>query len=194
MEGKQAKKKKLPQSPFPHWLAFILSNPLRKLLLKPQKVIAAAGIKEGQVVLEVGCGPGFFTEYIAKKVGAKGKVIAQDVQVQMLNKLKRRLRRFPVKDNIQLLLASSSATGLPEASVDFIFAANVFEEIAKEGELEATVRELYRLLKADGVLFFGEHRIPQTLLNNILNELEKAGFKLKQKLDNLFFAAALYQK
>jgi ubiquinone/menaquinone biosynthesis C-methylase UbiE len=112
----------------------------------------------------------------------------------MLNKLKRRLRRFPVKDNIQPLLASSSATGLPEASVDFIFAANVFEEIAKEGELEATVRELYRLLKADGVLFFGEHRIPQTLLNNILNELEKAGFKLKQKLDNLFFAAALYQK
>lgn len=92
---------RLPKSPFPHWLAFVLANPLRIRSTKPAKVVDEAGIKPGQTVLEIGCGPGVFTEFIAAKVGAGGQVIAQDVQAQMLNKLEKRRRRFTVNNKLK---------------------------------------------------------------------------------------------
>lgn len=185
---------KLPKSPFPHWLSFVLVSRLRRFFDNPRKIIEQSGIRESQRVLEVGCGPGFFTEAIAQKVGLNGKVIAQDVQKQMLEKLKKRMAHFPVRENIELLLASSSKIGLPSESIDFIFAANVFEEIEREGETAQTAKELYRLLKPEGLLFFGEHRVPAWLLENILKGIEKAGFKQAGTGEKSFFYSALFRK
>jgi len=187
-------KEKLPKSPFPSWLAFVLTGPLRRIWTDPEKIITKAGIKKGQVVLEVGCGPGFFTEFIAKKVGPNGKVIAQDVQQSMLRRLEKRMARFSIKENIEPLLANSSKTGLPSESVDLVFAANVFEEIEKEGEMAQTAKELYRVLRAEGILFFGEHQVPASRLKSILTKLEKAGFKQIGPGDNSFFYSALFGK
>lgn len=112
----------------------------------------------------------------------------------MLNKLAKRRRRFTVNNNIKTLLANSSTTGLATDSVDFIFAANVFEEIAKEGELTPTAAELYRVLRPEGRLFLGEHRVSAGLLNKILSAVTEAGFKEIRKLDGLLFYATIYRK
>jgi len=184
----------LPKSPFPHWLAFVLVNPLRKRSMNPAGIVDVVGIKPGENVLEIGCGPGVFTEFIAAKVGTGGQVISQDVQAQMLKKLEKRKRRFKVNDNIKTLLANSSDTGLATGSIDFIFAANVFEEIAKEKELSPTAAELYRVLKPEGRLFLGEHRVSAGLLSKILSAVSDAGFIEEKKLKDILFYAAVYRK
>lgn len=185
---------KLPKSPFPHWAAFMLVSGFRKRRLEPHKTIAAAGINEGQIVLELGCGPGFFTEYIAETVGPSGKVVSQDIQRQMLAKLKKRMAHFPVSNNIEILLANSSDLGLSANSIDVVFAANVFEEVAKEGEMAGTAGELLRVLKPQGHIFFGEHRLPDSLLKSILAELEKAGLKAAETDRGGFYYAAILKK
>ena len=192
--GREDNRAKLPRSPFPAWCSFLLTHPWRKREFDRDKITDQAGVKAGLTVFELGCGPGFFTETIAQKVGPSGKVIAQDVGPKMIDKLKKRLRRFPVTENIEPLLASSSATGLPEASVDLIFAANVFEEIVREGEMAATAAELFRVLKREGHLYFGEHRVPPRTIEKILAELERAGFKRRDLDENYFVHSAVFTK
>lgn len=185
---------KLPRSPFPSWCSFLLLHPFRKRSFDRDKITSQAGIKTGQTVVELGCGPGFFTEIIAQKVGLGGKVIAQDVVPKMLAKLKKRMRRFPITENIEPLLASSSSTGLDAESVDIVFAANVFEEITKENEMAGTADEIFRLLKPGGTLYFGEHHIPPQMLKNILLELERAGFTQSEFDINYFHHSAIFKK
>ncbi len=194
VENKEQKNEDLPRSPFPSWCSFLLIHPFRKRSFDRDKITAQAGVKTGQTVLEIGCGPGFFTEIIAQKVGPMGRVISQDVVPQMINKLKKRMKRFPVTENIEPLLANSSTTGLDSGSVDLVFAANVFEEVAKEGEMKATASELYRVLRSEGSLYFGEHRVPDRILNTILDELKEAGFKRIEVDENHIINSALYQK
>ncbi|MBK7711908.1 MAG: methyltransferase domain-containing protein [Bacteroidales bacterium] len=63
-----------------------LDNFLRRLMHKPAKILSPF-IKEGMTVLDMGCGPGFFTAELARLVGEKGKVIAADLQQEMLDKM-----------------------------------------------------------------------------------------------------------
>jgi ubiquinone/menaquinone biosynthesis C-methylase UbiE len=182
-----------PKSPFPVWASFLLTGLGRHRRIDRQRIIDVAGIKSGDIVLELGCGPGFFTETIAERVG-DGKVIAQDIQERMLTKLLERAQGFPRSDNIEPLLANSSKTGLDDASIDIVFAANVFEEIAKEGEIAATAREIHRVLKPAGRLFFGEHRVSGKLMQTILRAIDAGDLKGEELPDAPFFYAAVYRK
>ncbi len=183
---------KFPRSPFPVWAAFVLTGWWRRRLDRGA-VLDLAGIGPGETVLEVGCGPGFFTEALAERV-ANGKVIAQDIQEGMLRKMLARARRFPRADNIEPLLADSADTGLADGSVDTVFCANVFEEIDKEGRVAATAAEINRVLKSGGRLFLGEHRVSRATLDEITAGIESAGFSGKELPEAPFFYAAVYQK
>jgi len=187
-------KKALPRSPFPSWCSFLLTHPWRKREFDRDKIIEQAGIAPGMTVLELGCGPGFFTEFIARRLGADGKVISQDVVPAMIAKLKKRMRRFPVTSNIEPLLASSSHTGLEAECVDLIFAANVFEEIVREGEIVATVDELHRVLKPGRTVYFGEHRVPARTITKIFDELERVGFARSEVDEKHFVHGAVFTK
>ncbi|AKB34259.1 2-heptaprenyl-1,4-naphthoquinone methyltransferase [Methanosarcina siciliae HI350] len=67
-------------------------------------MISLSGIKEGMHVLEVGCGSGAFTTFVARTVGIKGEVYALDIQPGMLMQLKEKLSRPENRDirNIKL--------------------------------------------------------------------------------------------
>lgn len=71
----------------PVGLAGTLDNSIRKWLQNPQKILSPY-IKEGMTVLDLGCGPGFFSVPMAKMVGKSGRVIACDLQEGMLRKVK----------------------------------------------------------------------------------------------------------
>jgi ubiquinone/menaquinone biosynthesis C-methylase UbiE len=68
-------------------LANSLDNKIRRWLQNPQKILSPY-VKEGMKILDVGCGPGFFSVELAKMVGAHGKVYAVDLQEGMLQKLR----------------------------------------------------------------------------------------------------------
>ena len=73
----------------PWWLAPALDNPIRMLIHNSEKILGGH-IESGQTVLDLGCGSGTFTIAMAKMVGELGKVIAVDVQDEMLQIVRRR--------------------------------------------------------------------------------------------------------
>jgi ubiquinone/menaquinone biosynthesis C-methylase UbiE len=71
-------------------------------LVQDPKKILKDYVKEGMTVLDVGCGPGFFSVEIADMVGASGKVIAVDLQQGMLDKIKNKIERTGIENIIEL--------------------------------------------------------------------------------------------
>ena len=153
-----------------------------------------AEIKEGSTVLEIGCGPGFFTGELAKAVGKKGKVISQDIQAKMLSKMMRRTKKLSISGNIEPLLANSSKTGITVSSVDTVFAVNVFEEIFKEGQVEETANELRRVLNEKAYIFFGEHKVSEMMIESIYDGIVSAGFKRIAPSEELFHHSDIFEK
>lgn len=67
----------------PWWLGYWLVSPLRRLWEHPVRMLGPF-VREGMLVLEPGCGMGFFTLDLARMVGPRGRVVAVDVQERML--------------------------------------------------------------------------------------------------------------
>src|ERR1700679_1973154 len=79
-------------SPFPHQATFLLDNPLRRVLMRPGRIIDALGLTGAERVLELGPGPGFFSVEIARRL-TDGRLDLFDLQPEMLEKARRRLAR-----------------------------------------------------------------------------------------------------
>src|SRR5512135_3393390 len=69
-----------------------LEDPMRDAYQKPQEVIKALNLKEGEVIADIGAGSGYFTIRLARPVGEKGRVYAVDVIPEMVLHLNRRVR------------------------------------------------------------------------------------------------------
>jgi ubiquinone/menaquinone biosynthesis C-methylase UbiE len=81
----------------PWWAGYLLANPLRRLLQKPEKIVSPY-LRNGMTVLEIGPGMGFFTLPMARIVGASGRIICVDIQEKMIAGLMRRARRAGLAD------------------------------------------------------------------------------------------------
>jgi len=82
-----------------------------------QTLLSALGIKPGQVVCDMGCGNGFYTLQMASLVGEKGRVLAVDIQPEMLHLLEERAKETGIT-NIELIQGSPVDPKLPPQSVD----------------------------------------------------------------------------
>jgi ubiquinone/menaquinone biosynthesis C-methylase UbiE len=114
----------------PWWLGYFLLSPLRRLKEDPATMLAPY-VREGMTVLEPGCGMGFFTLEIARRVGASGRVVAVDVQEHMLARLRGRARRAGVADRIDARLAAGAGLGVGDLAgrVDLVVAIHVVHEV-----------------------------------------------------------------
>ncbi|MCQ1536803.1 class I SAM-dependent methyltransferase [Methanosarcina sp. KYL-1] len=111
----------------PYQRAWTLDNWVRRLLQNPYKIVRDY-IKEGQVVLDLGCGPGFFSLEMAKLVGEKGKVISVDIQDEMLQILKNKSELKELNSRIVLHKAQPEKLGISEM-VDFALAFYMVHEV-----------------------------------------------------------------
>jgi ubiquinone/menaquinone biosynthesis C-methylase UbiE len=114
----------------PPWVGRLLLSPLRKLVENPKKIFGPF-VKEGMVVLEPGCAMGFFTLPLARMVGPDGRVIAVDIQSEMLTALERRARKKGLTDRIEIREAGPDSLGVADlaASVDFCSVLHVAHEV-----------------------------------------------------------------
>lgn len=85
----------------PWWLAYTFDNPLRRILHPPEKVLSGL-VSQGQTVLDIGCGMGHFSIGMARMVGESGRVIALDLQDQMLDRVRRRAEKQRLSDRLIL--------------------------------------------------------------------------------------------
>ena len=150
------------------------------LFLNPYKLLNAAGLKPGQKVLEVGCGPGFFTIPAAKIVGDKGKVYALDVNPVAVETVRRKIMENNLK-NVKIMLADASETGLPDESIDVAFLFGVIHALK---DVDAVMREMHRILKVKRILsvqktWWSEKRLLDAVTKNNL-------FSFKEKNSRVF--------
>jgi ubiquinone/menaquinone biosynthesis C-methylase UbiE len=137
----------------PWWLSFFLHNPLRRLIHNPETILAAY-VRAGDVALDIGCGPGYFSLPLARLVGPAGSVIAVDLQPQMLDLLRRRAERAGLLSRIRLHRCAADRMGV-ETPVDFALAFAMVHETPDAGALLA---EVAALLKPGGRFLLAEPR------------------------------------
>lgn len=129
----------------PYQRAWTLDNWIRKLLQNPYKIVGEY-IKEGQVVMDLGCGPGFFSLAMAKLVGEKGKVISVDIQDEMLQIVKNKSEQERLSSRIILHKAQHEKLGISEM-VDFALAFYMVHEVPDK---KSFLSEVASHLKPDG--------------------------------------------
>jgi len=110
--------------------------------------LRAAGLGPGQNVLEVGCGPGFFTLPAAEIVGRAGSVTSVDVSPAAVAHIQRKVEAAKTP-NVEVLLANASSISLPDESFDLAFVFGLGHVV---GNLQDMWVELHRLLRAEGTL------------------------------------------
>ena len=153
--GKNTSNSSHGPSNFAFWMiSFMHDNPLLPMFRNPYRLLEAAGLKRGHKVLEVGCGPGYFTIPAAKIVGSEGFVLALDVHPRAIERVQKKIEKEGIK-NVMPVLANASSTGLPDHSVDLAFAFGL-RYIA--GGLEKLTAELHRVLNTSGILSFERTR------------------------------------
>ncbi len=138
------------KAPCPSSVSWIVENPLRERYMR--SILSRVGVQAGETVLEIGPGPGAFTIDAAKRVGNHGKIIAVDIQPEMISKLVKKLERSGIT-NVSTHVANAYDLPIDDASVDRIFLVTVLPEIP---DPIRALREMYRVLKPNGILSISE--------------------------------------
>ncbi len=121
--------------------------------MDPGKIINHINIKEGSVVADIGCGAGYFTVPIAKKVGNTGQVYAIDVLTSALELVESKAKLEGLL-NIKTIRANAevnNSSKLGDHIADFVILANIFRQTNSNGR-PIILAESKRILKNNGLL------------------------------------------
>ena len=153
---------KIFQSNFtcPWWFLFTFDNPLRRMVHDPHKILKPY-VNPGDRILDIGCGMGYFSIELARLTGEKGKVIAADLQPEMLVGLEKRAVHAGLSDRIEPHLCTPDKIGKIEP-VEMAFAFWMVHEVSQR---RAFLEEVRELIAYDGILMIVEPVIHVTKTN-----------------------------
>ncbi len=156
-----------------------------------QKLLEILKVAPGMTVCDMGCGNGFYSLQLAEAVGKNGKVLAVDIQPEMLSLLSKRAQAAGVA-NIEPILGTLIDPKLPDESCDLILLVDVYHEFSHP---EHMLKAMQKALKPTGRLVLVEFRledpqVPIKLLHKmskkqILKELPPNGYKLVDEYEKL---------
>jgi ubiquinone/menaquinone biosynthesis C-methylase UbiE len=157
----------------------------------PAQMLGQLGLTPGMVVCDMGCGNGFYSLILAEKVGPTGKVLAVDIQPEMLQLLSRRAAESK-RENIDMILGTVTDPKLPPGEVDLVLMVDVYHEFSHPREMLAAIR---KSLKPEGRIALVEFReedpsVPikpehKMSKRQILKEYTENGFKVSSEYDGL---------
>lgn len=159
----------------PWWFGYTFDNPFRGLVHDPSAILGDL-VRPGYTAVDVGCGLGFFTLAMAKLVGPGGRVIAVDVQLEMLERTRRRAERRGLVDRIKFCQCAPDRLGI-EGVADFVLAFWMVHEVS---QLEAFLAEVRALLRPSGHLLIAEPRghVPESSFAGTVQRVREAGFEV----------------
>jgi ubiquinone/menaquinone biosynthesis C-methylase UbiE len=172
----------------PWWLAYTFDNPLRRLIHNPKDIFSDY-VKEGMTVMDIGCGMGYFTIGLAEIVGDAGKVIAVDLQEEMLAIMLKRAARKGVAQRIIPHRAEPDSIN-NSTPVDFILA---FWMVHETPDPEKFFAEIVSILKPTGKIVYTEpaFHVSDKQYRRILSAAQKSGLKKSHDLKIAFSRATL---
>jgi len=162
-----------------------LERPGRDEEQRPDEVVRRMGLRDGDVVADIGAGTGYFTRRLAKAVAPTGRVYAVDIQPEMIRLLKSNVEKAGLT-NVVPILGTADDPKLPKASLDWILLVDVYHEFQQPRAMLATMREAlrpqgrvalveYRLEGTSAAHISAEHRMSP---EQVLAEWQPAGFRL----------------
>jgi SAM-dependent methyltransferase len=164
----------------PWWaVAITIDVPFRRWLHDPQKIVGPY-LRPGMTAVDVGCGVGWFSIPMARMVGQQGKVIAVDLQPQMLDMLRRRAEKAGVLPRLELHQCRQDRLGI-DAAADFALVFAMLHEVPDQRRL---LGEIHDLLKPGGRLLLAEPpiHISGKAFANEVAAAEAAGFQVQERL------------
>ncbi len=127
---------------------------LRDRLNPPAAILKRAGIATGMKVLDFGCGPGGFAVAAAGVVDPLGEVYAVDIHPLALQSVKKARKRLKLA-NLHPLHGSKTGD-LPDQTIDRVLLYDILHDVE---DPQRVLRELYRLLKPNGLISIKDHRL-----------------------------------
>lgn len=148
-----------------------LLNPLRKLILSPSRLVHRLSLNQTANVLELGCGPGYYSIKAAQMIPG-GKLTLVDIQQEMLDMAKGRMDSAGLS-NIDYVRADAAELPFEKDSFDVIFLVAMLGEVPDQG---SCIRELNRVLRSGGLLSVSEqyhdpHFIPASKIKSLMGNV-----------------------
>lgn len=159
-----------------HTHSFFLDNFFRKILQDPKKIVGEY-IAEGNTVIDLGCGPGYFSIDMAKMVGPSGKLFAVDLQKEMLEKTAIKAKKLFLEKRMIFHNCPQDKIGLSEdIKADFILAYYMVHETPDHLKF---LTEVKTLLKKQGKFLLVEpwFHVSKKQFQQIAQDVEHIGFK-----------------
>jgi ubiquinone/menaquinone biosynthesis C-methylase UbiE len=181
----------MPGHVCPPWLNFLLINPFRSRGHHPRKILRKF-VKEGDTVLDAGCGPGHFTIGLAEIVGDKGTVIAADIQEKMLQSVRKRAEKAGVLRRIRLHLSPRDALGV-QGPVDF---ALVFWTAHEVRDKAGFFGDIYECMRPGATLLLVEPKghVGKKAFAALQETAEKSGLRVLRTERLCLSHAVLFEK
>ncbi|HCD02408.1 MAG TPA: methyltransferase type 11, partial [Planctomycetaceae bacterium] len=118
-------------------------------------MVRSLKLQPGQTVADIGCGSGVVTALLARTVGLEGRVMGVDVQLQMLARLKLRMKKFRIP-NVTAVRGTQKSPKLKAGSIDLAIMVDVYHEFEFPHEM---MKEIAKTLKPGGRVAFVEYRM-----------------------------------
>ena len=132
-------------------MSLIHDNPFRRKFANPWKILEAAGLKSGQRVLEVGCGPGFFTIPAAQIVSEPGIIFALDIHPLAIKRVEEKIKKEGIS-NVKTILADAADTGISDQSLDLAFLFGLPRLLRDVDLFSEVLEEMHRALRPGGII------------------------------------------
>ena len=145
----------------------------------------ALAVEPGSAVADVGCGEGYFSFHLARRVGAKGHVYAVDIDEEALGKVRAEAKKQKLAQ-IEIIVGAEDNPHLPAGNLDAVLIVNAYHEMRR---YDAMLEAIHRALKPGGRLgiidaateagqerssYFDRHRVPKEVVQQ---EAERHGFR-----------------
>lgn len=157
---------------------------------KPDHVVALMELAPGMTVVDLGAGTGYFLSRLSRAVGPKGKVLALDVEPDMVRFMRDRIVREALP-NVDPRQVPPDDPQLARTTVDRILIVDTWHHIADRSTYAA---KLARALTRDGAIYVvdftletdkgppKDHRLSP---EQVISELRAAGLRAKLLAEDL---------
>jgi predicted methyltransferase len=171
-----------------------LADPERDEKQKPRDIIYSMDLKPRMTVVDLGTGVGYMIPFLSRAVGADGKVIAEDIQTDFLDKAKMRARTSNVQ-NAAFILGTPEDPKLPADTVNAVLILDVYHHFDYPDQMMANVRD--SLLPGGHVYIVDYFRSATSMPNGralehirldrdeVVKEVESYGYRLLWKKDHI---------